>query len=163
MTDLFRIADPPLRWIVPLAAGGGILLLFVWALLEGGSATGWIGWAVAAAFAAVLFGEYRRQSTAAPLLRASEEGLWIKDFACFGEIPWSAIDGIQRRPLTRRIELHLVDRRHWLRRLTFWRMGHAVSLITASKIGFSLRFTGAVPEEVASALRTIWSARAEAR
>jgi hypothetical protein len=163
VTELFRIEDSPLRWALPLGMGGIVLVIFVYALLQGGSATGWIGWAVAAGFAAVLFVEYRRQSTGKPFLVATESGLWIKDLDCLGEIPWSAIDGIQRRPLTRRIELHFVERRPWLDRLTFWRMGHSVTLVTLSKIGFTLRFTGASPDEVVAVLREIWAARQEAR
>jgi hypothetical protein len=163
VSELLRIEDSPLRRTLPLAMGGLVLVIFVYALLQGGSATGWVGWAVATGFAAVLFVEYRRQSTGKPFLVATESGLWIKDLDCLGEIPWSAIDGIQRRPLTRRIELHFIERRPWLDRLSFWRMGHSVTLVTLSKIGFTLRFTGAAPDEVASTLRTIWSARAEAR
>ena len=40
MNELFRIDDPPLRWVLPLAVGGIVLVLFTYALLQGGSATG---------------------------------------------------------------------------------------------------------------------------
>jgi hypothetical protein len=157
---VLRIEDSPMRGLVALGMAAFVIVTLV-SIIFSTPELGRFGWLIWALLGAALLvaGRLLQQWRArTPFLLASQRGLWLKDAASFGEIPWNDIASITKVPFAKAVEFRLVGRRKYLARLSFWRIGLAFNLLLFEKISVPLHFTGLNADELMEMLRDFRSA-----